>query len=182
MLFQPCTWFIYFVHPLNSVILRYRDCFTFQGYYLGVLTPDDFRYNYVWQTTTYKNNHFRFWVRACHDVHLNLSPVHGERFYEVVIGGWDNSMSVIRFGGSHRVEYRENGIVDCKEFREFWVSWDRGVIRVGKGNEIRRQEFMFWSVEDFGEINHLSMSAGYGSDALWVFNNDLGKNILAETI
>jgi hypothetical protein len=53
------------------------------AYYLILETPDDFKYQYMWKTTDYKNNHFRFFVQAKHDVHINLSPNYGTVYYEV---------------------------------------------------------------------------------------------------
>ena len=93
------------------------------GNFLAAYTPDDFRYQYVWKSTQFKNNQFRFLVMACHDVHINLSPNEGAVYYEAVIGGWNNSMSVVRMANVHMQEYMETGIVHCNEFRQFWISW-----------------------------------------------------------
>ncbi len=46
-------------------------------------------------------NTFKFAVRACHDAHVSLCTVPeviDNQIYEIVIGGWMNSESVIRDG------------------------------------------------------------------------------------
>lgn len=144
------------------------------GYYFGVRTPDDFRYEYVWKTTDYKNNQFRFGVLACHDVHINLSPEKGKVYYEVVIGGWNNTQSVIRMGGAHMQEYQETGIVGCQQWRPFWISWTESTIRVGKSDTFTNT-FLEWHDQSFVGISHLSFSTGYGSEGFWAFNDDLGE-------
>lgn len=144
------------------------------GYYFFVGTPDDFRYEYVWKTAEFKNNQFRFDVLACHDVHINLSPEKGSVYYEVVIGGWNNTKSVIRMGGAHMHEYQETGIVGCQQWRQFWVSWTESTIRVGKADTFTNT-FLEWHDQSFVGINHLSFSTGYGSEGFWAFNDDLGE-------
>src|SRR5207248_541679 len=108
------------------------------GHYMILFTPDDYRYQYYWKTTEYKNYHFYFRVRACNDVHVALASAmdHVQYQYEIVIGGWNNTQSVIRFRDKvHQVEYREVGIVSCTELRLFWINWEGGNVRVGKGGD-----------------------------------------------
>src|SRR6218665_723540 len=141
---------------------------------MDVFTPDDFRYQYVWKSTQYQNNQFRFYVMACHDVHVNLSPREGEVYYEAVLGGWNNTMSVIRLANVHLQEHQGTGIVNCNEWRLFWISWTEATIRVGKGSELFKNTFLEWNDPSFAGINHLSFSCGYGSSGQWVFNEDRG--------
>ncbi len=51
---------------------------------------------------------------------------------EIVIGGNDNTKSVIRDGGEGEivVEAVTLNILDGDEFRPFWVSWDDGKVVV----------------------------------------------------
>lgn len=144
------------------------------GNYLAAFTPDDFRYQYVWKSTQNKNSQFRFLVLACHDVHINMSPREGEVYYEAVLGGWNNTMSVIRLANVHMQEYLETGIVHCNEFRQFWISWTEATIRVGKGTELFQSTFLEWNDSNFAGVNHLSFSCGYGSYGIWAFNENLG--------
>ena len=63
----------------------------FQGYGIGVRTPDDFRYQFIWKSLEHKSQFITFGVFGCHDAHINLSPELGKVHYEIVIGGWDNT-------------------------------------------------------------------------------------------
>ena len=56
-------------------------------------------------------------MRACHDVHVNLSPNEGQVKYEIVLGGWSNTRSIIRTGGAELAEYLADDIVSCDEYR-----------------------------------------------------------------
>ena len=87
-------------------------------------------------------------------------------------------MSAIRIGGAQTanvVEHREDGVVSCTELRSFWVNWENGRIRVGKGGDMGQLTFMEVNDTEFVGVNFLAVSAGWGSDAVWVFNDDLGK-------
>jgi hypothetical protein len=96
-------------------------------------------------------------------------------FDEVLIGGSVNTKSAIRIGTVNMVEYFEDGIVSDTQFREFWISWTDGHIQCGKGGDIGSNLIMNWADPQFVGVSHLSVTSGYGSTALWVFNDDLGK-------
>ena len=51
---------------------------------------------------------------------------------QVVIGGWNNNKSCIRYGGQGDIveEATTFNIVSGDELRRFWISWDRGLIQV----------------------------------------------------
>ncbi|XP_069120604.1 uncharacterized protein [Argopecten irradians] len=80
---------------------------------------------------------FVFEVRACNDAHVGLKEDQDQygRLYEIVIGGWDNSRSVIR---NKRQQFRakdrndEKGLLDCNEYRTFFVGWAGANIQVSK--------------------------------------------------
>ena len=54
---------------------------------------------------------------------------------EVVLGGWDDSRSVIRELGSDSFYTwaQTRDILHCAEYRQFWVSWRGDVLKVGRG-------------------------------------------------
>ncbi|ELT97145.1 hypothetical protein CAPTEDRAFT_193482 [Capitella teleta] len=120
-----------------------------QGYFLYLYTPDDFKYNYAWRAIQESLSYFVFHVRACHDVHVNLSPTEGVVKYEIFIGGMENTKSVIRSGGEDRAEHHEEGLLHCDEYRHFWVAWFGGHIRVGSGSTLFRHQMLEWRDEAF---------------------------------
>jgi len=50
--------------------------------------------NYILITPTISNNSFELNIRASNDIHIKLT--HLDLEYEIVLGGWNNTKSVIR--------------------------------------------------------------------------------------
>ncbi len=61
-----------------------------------------------------------------------------------MIGGWDNTKSVIRAGGMGPIveEATTLHILDGDEFRQFWISWDKGMVQVGEGRRKGTDTFL----------------------------------------
>ena len=63
-------------------------------------TPDSGQsYAYTFSVITFWDERLSFNVKACNDAHIMLQTVPGstvDKHYEVVIGGWSNTRSVIR--------------------------------------------------------------------------------------
>jgi len=88
-------------------------------------------------------------VIACRDAHIALSETFNNvqtRTYEIIIGGNGNQNSFIRDystgGEKQRVETPD--IMDCNNFRAFWVSWEDHRIKAGKGATVGQQIFLDW--------------------------------------
>ncbi|XP_077981785.1 C3 and PZP-like alpha-2-macroglobulin domain-containing protein 8 [Glandiceps talaboti] len=115
-----------------------------------------------------------FKVKAKNDAHIGLSagPQDKPAMYEIVIGGWRNTKSVIRRAkhSELRVEASTPGILSPNEFREFWISYNNGVIRVGKEGD--QEAFMEWTDPDPLPVKYLGYSTGWGSDGQFVFCMD----------
>lgn len=96
-----------------------------------------------------------FEVLACNDAHVllakyfkNTKPAES---YEVVFGCSSNTKVEIRDGAGVSIQllnyhtlnfvvqgvllasYSESGLMNCAEYRAFWISWDGRKIRAGKG-------------------------------------------------
>ena len=83
-----------------------------------------------------------FSVRAANDAHVGLfvapqddQPGDGQEMYEIVIGGWANTQSVIRAApqGDNLVTVATPSILDPNEWRQFWVTFSEGTIILGSG-------------------------------------------------
>ena len=136
---------------------------------LDVDTHSRYAYNTSWVDVVGKSS-MVFQVKACSDVHLALARIPGEaqvQAYEVVIGGWENSKSVIRSFPQQMPPASEKdtpGILKCGEFVWFWVSWLDGKIRLGTGQEVGEAEVMSWT-HDTGEVrsvHSVGLSTGTG--------------------
>ena len=73
-----------------------------------------------------------FTVKAASDAHIALNDG-STPFFEIVLAGWSNSRSTIRTSkqGTNLVEHYEP-LLDSNAFRQFWVSWINGALKVGK--------------------------------------------------
>lgn len=102
-----------------------------------MFTNNDYRFNYTWLQPS--GNHLAFNVRTCDNVHVLLSTalmnISGDASYEVVIGGYDNTISDIRRGahGPILVQVDTPNILKCDEFLPFWIKWESSVLTVGSG-------------------------------------------------
>nr|XP_034303094.1 collagen alpha-3(VI) chain-like [Crassostrea gigas] len=118
-----------------------------------------------------------FRARAKHDISLALgsedSSTSGTH-YEIVIGGFTNSKSLIRFaiGGTECVNYNGSPLSESF-FDEFWVSWTGGSVRVGTGSSIGSETFMTCPHSTPYTVNFIWIMTGYGSSGEWRFINDV---------
>ena len=86
-----------------------------------MITPSVYDYQYLPEVPVSKKTHVSFRVRAAAEAHVALSNVYGDtdrRTYEIVLGGWNNSKSVIRYGGrgQNQVEKSTPGLLDSQDF------------------------------------------------------------------
>lgn len=92
-----------------------------------VSTEDKLEYKFLPNSSGF----LQFRVRAPNDAHLALTTAAAEcdPMYEVFIGGWGNTKSVIRKNRSKPdvAEAETPGILNPDEFRGFWVSMVLGV-------------------------------------------------------
>lgn len=80
------------------------------------------------------NGVVQFKVRAGNDAHVALTAggVEADPMYEVFIGGWKNSKSVIRKNRTKPdvAEFDTPDILNDGEFRGFWIRWSDNTITV----------------------------------------------------
>lgn len=80
--------------------------------FITVLTPSVYDYQYLPEVPVSRKTHVAFRVHAAADAHIALSHVYGDtdrRTYEIVLGGWNNTKSAIRYGGKGHVEVEQVG-------------------------------------------------------------------------
>ncbi|KAI8514743.1 hypothetical protein Bbelb_073340 [Branchiostoma belcheri] len=105
-------------------------------------------------------------AKASNDVFIALSLEQSDRgdLYEILIGGWGNTQSVIRRSaeGTAKTTVSTPGILSADELRGFWISWvPDGTIAVGREGE--GSPFMQWQDPDPLPIQYFGYSTGYGS-------------------
>lgn len=133
---------------------------------LEINTPDKLEYQFY----PASGGCFQFRVRAAHDAHLALTngPFEGEPIYEVFIGGWGNTKSVIRRNRQKPdvVEVPTPDILNAGEYRGFWIRWYDNVITVGREGEAAA----FMSHEDHSlfPVNFVGVCTGWGASGNWL--------------
>ena len=93
----------------------------------------DLTYNYqlVYDLASYTSQSVLFQIQNRNDAHILLKA--GARDFEIVIGGWGNTKSVIRDRMQGPPLSSFQGIVcDENNFKKFMISWSFNVIRVYK--------------------------------------------------
>ncbi|ELU05632.1 hypothetical protein CAPTEDRAFT_229005 [Capitella teleta] len=127
------------------------------GDFRSFSTPDSYEFIdtglYVANTTS-----VLFSVEACNDAHVALSGNYLDfdlHTYEVVIGGWANTITALRrCKQCPSVEEAHTlGILNCLEKRDFWIDWSGGMIRLGTGTQV---DFMELPEEAHQPVTHLS--------------------------
>ena len=142
------------------------------GNTMTILTPDDSTYNHGW-VAVHDIESMVFRVLTCADAHIALATNVGafDEAYEVIIGGFNNTMSSIRYNknGQSMVNVTTKGVLSCFMPREFWISWRDGSINVGRGGEVFVNTFLSWRDLEPDEVNVMQVSSGNGNRAAWVF-------------
>lgn len=106
------------------------------------------------------------------DAHLALTTneVAAEPIYEIFLGGWSNTKSVIRknLQKPDVVEEATPGILDGGEFRGFWLRWYDNVISVGREGEAAA----FMSYDDPGlfPVRFVGICTGWGATGRWLID------------
>ena len=100
------------------------------------------------------NTAFSFEAKATEDLTVCLAEERDNKsaMYEIVIGGWGNTRTVIRkfrqnpqFGFANvTVNENPDAMVNSGEWEKYWISVKNGLVSVGKGNEIGRRIILEW--------------------------------------
>ena len=150
--------------------------------FITVLTPAVYDYQYLPEVNVTHKTEVTFRVRAKSNAYVALSSVYGEttdKTYEIVIGGWENTKSVIRSSGNGPAikETTTPGILNEEELRPFWISWKRQVIEVGEGSRRGQGRILHWQVPQSKQhsVNCMSVSTGEGATGEWEFVEYLGQ-------
>lgn len=67
-------------------------------------------------------------------------------------------------------------LLDCYEFRHFWIRWYGGHIEVGSGEIVGMDLFMSWRDETpIENIRHVSLSTGYDNSGEYEISQNQGE-------
>lgn len=90
--------------------------------------------------------------------------------YEIFIGGWSNSKSVIRKNRTKPdvVEVDTPEILSAGEFRGFWIRWYDNVITIGREGEAAA--FMSYEDPDLFQVAYVGVCTGWGANGTWLLD------------
>lgn len=135
--------------------------------------------------STYRN-FFIFAVKACSNAHLRLAAtpeydvgIHDA--FELSVGTLNNScteLSLVEFRtGSVRQNFTETpGILDCDDYRDFWISWDNQRVRFGEG-ELYLNEVIYLDTENDVNIHFIETATGVDIEGWWSISKHQGREV-----
>lgn len=113
-----------------------------------------------------------FAVKACADAYLVLTSQYDDSgpLVEIAIGINGDTRSAIRTVklGGNRVVTR-NSLLDCGNFKRFWISWKNSNFSVGLGNYENENTLMSFRDDRRLAIINIGISTGLGSTGEWLF-------------
>ncbi|XP_052061835.1 uncharacterized protein LOC127701897 [Mytilus californianus] len=165
------TIFVIFslLHLISPAVLNHAG---FQG--PNIETPNRYKYILLSDNGIDVGNpeadSIKFKVKASSNAHIALmsSNTDQDPLYEIVLGGWANSKSVIRDRkqGTALVTHRGK-VLKQNEYRTFYIQWTNGHIRV---EDEWNREFMEWNdTSNPLNIRNIGVSTGWGSTGYWSF-------------
>ncbi|OWF56770.1 C3 and PZP-like alpha-2-macroglobulin domain-containing protein 8 [Mizuhopecten yessoensis] len=119
------------------------------------------QYGYVYQLKTDCLAHFTFQVKACRDVDVGLFNEDSDApfVYQLILGGWGNSRSVLRAGPASHY-YQKYNILDCNSYRRFWISWRNDVVAVGRGVSFNNDMLLSITGQKPNQVRYIGISSG----------------------
>ncbi|XP_078660571.1 uncharacterized protein LOC144905067 isoform X1 [Branchiostoma floridae x Branchiostoma belcheri] len=127
---------------------------------------------YQWDLELPRSSPLTFRVKTNRDVFFALSLERSDRgdLYEILIGGWWNTQSVIRRSaeGIPKTTVSTPDILSAYELRGFWISWaPDGTIAVGREGE--GSPFLQWQDPKPLPFQYLGYSTGAGNAGQFMF-------------
>ena len=80
------------------------------------------------------------------------------------------SYAQCRDPASNRRFTETHTFLNCDEPRDFWISWNEGVIRVGQGTELGWNKFLSYASDTPLQINYFIVSTEFLNQGIWNIN------------
>ena len=127
---------------------------------------------YIWHPQPITNNKvtLTFQAKANGDIFVCFSPVNqavrntDTELYEIDLGGWDDTKSVIRLKSlGHSVQEASiDDLLNALDYQSYWISFDNGQVSVGKGDNTNDKKSVFLSWTDpYPNLNNTMKYIGF---------------------
>ncbi|XP_025408407.1 C3 and PZP-like alpha-2-macroglobulin domain-containing protein 8 [Sipha flava] len=170
-----------YVHPEGIQHQTTDSAYFCANEQLIVSTTSDFRYQHI--TAPKNRDGIVFEIQARKSAHILLSQERKptSMMYQIVLGDLDNTISWIGRGkhgnGVHLTSRNTPGILSEEEPRTFWISWEKGVLAFGYGQEIHQYPLLKWNMDKKIKINHIGFATILGTTGqfrVWNYNDEAG--------
>ena len=145
----------------------------FIGYSSSFHTEDNMLYDSSLYLQLGNSKSITFTVKAKNDPTIGFMCNSCQDFYEILIGGWNNTKSVIRrkrvgsYGGEIQEHASTPEIVNANEYRPFWAQVLNGLVRFGTGNIIGQNVVLQWQDSNPMIPDSIGFMTGWGSTGDW---------------
>jgi hypothetical protein len=126
--------------------------------------------NYILITPVITNNSFELNVKASNDIHIKLTNMNIE--YEIVLGGWSNTKSVIRENNYEIFNLNQHNIADNNKYNNFKFTINNNILNIEKNDEL----IISQKIQDNFEINNIFFKTGSNSVGDLMYNTTQNKN------
>ncbi|KAL4132214.1 hypothetical protein QTP88_009415 [Uroleucon formosanum] len=170
-----------YVHPEGIQHQTTDNAYFCANEQLIVSTTSDFRYQHI--NAPKNRDGIVFEIQAKKSAHVLLSQERKPTtlMYQIVLGDLDNTISWIGRGkhgnGVHLTSRNTPGILSEEEPRTFWISWEKGVLAFGYGQEIHQYPLLKWNMDKKIKINHIGFATILGTTGqfrVWNYNDEAG--------
>ena len=125
--------------------------------------------NYILITPIISNNSFELNVKASNDIHIKLKNLDIE--YEIVLGGWNNTRSVVRENNNIIFNLIQNNVADKNNSNNFKVMINDNILNITKNNELLISQ----KIKNNFEIENIYFKTGYNSVGDLSYNTTQNK-------
>ena len=125
--------------------------------------------NYILITPLIINNSFELNVKASNDIHIKITNLETE--YEIVLGGWNNTRSVIRQNNEEIFNLTQHNVADDKNSNNFKVVINNNKLNILKNNEL----LIYLTIKDNFEIKNVYFKTGHDSVGHLTYNTSQNK-------
>lgn len=92
-------------------------------------------------------------------------------FFEIVLGGWSNTKSVIRFTQSEtELAVYEGSICSMNDWVVVTVAWEDGRIMVSMGETPGENIFMEYTDSELRAVHWVGVMTGWGAEGNWLWD------------
>jgi len=149
------------IHIWKSIISNYEIGYNEKIYY----TPDNNKYLII--SPKIISNSFNISIKAKNDAHI-LIEFNDNNIYEIVLGGWNNTRSVIRDYVNNKIIIAyEKQTLDANNFINFNFIIQDKIKIYEKENLI----FDINNIFEISNIKNIKIKSNFKSDAFWNYDN-----------